>query len=62
VTYTPSLAETILVLASFCNVGLLLLIFGKIFPLIPVWEQKEAQVFAQQVQVGKRTVQALIKE
>ena len=61
-TYTPSVIEITLVVASFCQVGFLLMVFAKLFPLIPVWEAKEGQVLARQIQVGKRSVPALIKE
>ncbi|MBI4498517.1 MAG: polysulfide reductase NrfD [Chloroflexi bacterium] len=62
VTYTPSVTEIVIVVASFAQVGLLVLLFAKLFPLIPVWEAKEGQVLAAEIQIGKRKVPALIKE
>ncbi len=49
-------------LASRAQVWLLLMIFAERFPLIPVWEAKEGQILAREIQVGKRKVPALIKD
>jgi molybdopterin-containing oxidoreductase family membrane subunit len=38
------------------------LVFSKIFPPISVWEEKEGQHFAQQLRVGKRVVNAIVRE
>lgn len=61
-TYFPSLAEIALVLGSFGWVATLLLLFSKAFPLIPLWEAKEGQVFMDEIKVGKRRIPAIIKE
>ncbi len=60
--YEPSLVEIMLVLGSFGIVSLGLLIFTKLFPLIPVWEEKEGQVLQAELQIGKRRVPAIIRE
>lgn len=60
--YTPSLIEALMVLFSFAFVSLGFLTFCKFFPIIPVFEQKEGQVFAEKIQVGRRTVPAVIRE
>jgi molybdopterin-containing oxidoreductase family membrane subunit len=60
--YVPSLVESTIVLASFGMVAMLLIIFAKFAPLVPLWEQKESQVFRAEVQIGDATVQAVIKE
>ena len=61
-TYTPSLVEITVVVASFALVGLGFLMFSKFFPLIPVWEQKEGQVLQEEIRIGKRRVPAIIRE
>ena len=60
--YSPSIVETMFVFGSFALVGILLLIFAKFFPPIPIWEQKEGQIVRAEIQVGRATVQAVIKE
>jgi Ni/Fe-hydrogenase subunit HybB-like protein len=60
--YRPSIVEISVVLGSFALVGFLLLVFSKIFPPISVWEEKEGQHFAQQLRVGKRVVNAIVRE
>jgi Ni/Fe-hydrogenase subunit HybB-like protein len=61
-TYFPGVAEIALVVGSFGWVAMLLMLFSKFFPLIPLWEQKEGQVFRDEIKVGKRTIPAIIKE
>lgn len=60
--YVPSLVEATIVLASFALVAMLLILFAKFFPLVPVWEQKEGQVFKAEVRIGEARVQAIIRE
>ncbi len=60
--YTPTLVEIMLVISSFALVGLGLLIFSKVFPLIPVWEEKEGQILQEEIQIGRRSVPAIIRE
>lgn len=51
-----------LVAGSFGIVALLLLLFSKIFPPIVLWEIKEGDKFAEEIQIGQATVPAIIKE
>ncbi|MBI2885916.1 MAG: polysulfide reductase NrfD [Chloroflexi bacterium] len=60
--YIPSALEIMLVIGSFTLVMLGLLIFSKLFPLIPVWEQKEGQLLREEIQIGRRRVPAIIRE
>ena len=60
--YVPSAVEIMLVVSSFALVMLGVLIFSKLFPLIPVWEAKEGQVLRAEMQIGRRTVPAVIRE
>ena len=42
--------------------SLALLMFSKFFPLIPVWEEKEGQLFREEIKIGRRTVPAIVRE
>ena len=61
-TYRPSPVEITIVAGSFFLVGFLLLMFSKFVPLIPLWEEKEGQKLIDNVQVGRVSVPALVKE
>ncbi len=61
-TYTPSITEIILVASSFALVALGVLLFSKFFPLIPISDQKEGQMFATSIRIGRREVPAAIRE
>ena len=58
-TYHPSIFEITIVLSAFATVFLLLLMFAKVFPLIPLFDVKEGQTLADNVQIGRRSVPAL---
>ena len=61
-TYRPSPIEIMVVAGAIALVALLLLMFSKFFPLIPLWEIKEGQLLKEEIQIGKRTIPALVKE
>ena len=61
-TYRPSPVEMILVAGSFALVLLGMLLFAKFFPIVPLYEQKEAQIFRADLQVGDKTVPAVVRE
>ena len=61
-SYMPSAAEGVFVLGTFCFVGLLLLIFSKFFPLIPLFDIKEGKVLTTEIQVGRVGVPAVYRE
>ena len=58
-TYHPSIFEIIMVIGTFAFVFLMLLLFSKVFPLIPIFDIKEGQVLSDNIQVGRRSVPAL---
>ncbi len=60
--YRPTIIETGLVAGSFGIVVFLLLLFSKFFPPIILWEEKEGQLLAEEVQVGQVRVPAIIRE
>ena len=61
-SYAPSPIEIIFVIGSFALVFLGLLVFSKLFPLIPVADAKEGQALSAQVRVGKVQVPAIFRE
>ncbi len=61
-SYRPSPIEFALLFWSFCWVILLMLLFSKLFPLIPLFESKESQVFTTDVRVGRVNMPAVLRE
>ncbi len=61
-TYMPSWVELTLVLSTFGLVSLLLLLFSRVFPLIPLYDIKEGEFLRTSVQVGRRAVPATFRE
>ena len=61
-TYHPSIIEILMVLMTFAVVGLGFLLFSKFFPLIPLFDVKEAMVGRDEVRIGRRVVPASIRE
>jgi molybdopterin-containing oxidoreductase family membrane subunit len=60
--YYPQPVEWILVAGSFALVSLGVLLFSKLFPIIPLFDIKEGQVLKQEVQIGRVRVPAVIRE
>ena len=60
--YTPSAVEVIIIGATFALVCMLVLLFAKIFPLIPIGDTKEGVVLEDSIQVGKVKVPAIMRE
>ena len=61
-TYHPSLVEILMVAGTFAWVALGMLVFAKVFPLIPLFDIKEGMVFRDEIKIGRRTVAASIRE
>jgi Ni/Fe-hydrogenase subunit HybB-like protein len=61
-SYRPSPVEITVIGGSVALVSFLLLLFSKFFPLIPLWEEKEGQLFIDEIKVGARVVPAIVKE
>ncbi|MDP6401963.1 MAG: polysulfide reductase NrfD, partial [SAR202 cluster bacterium] len=57
-TYHPSLVEILMVASTFAWVALGMLLFSKVFPLIPIFDIKEGMVFRDEVKIGRRTIPA----
>ena len=61
-TYGPSPVEIVIVFGTFCLVSMLMLLFAKVFPLIPIYDVKEGEILKQEIKIGRRTVPAVIRE
>lgn len=61
-TYHPSIIEILIIVGTFALVALGLLLFSKVFPLIPLYDIKEGQVVADEIKIGRRKIPAVIKE
>ena len=61
-TYHPSLIEILMVSAIFAWVALGMLLFSKVFPLIPLFDIKEGMTVRDEIKIGRRTVPASIRE
>ncbi|MBI4201155.1 MAG: polysulfide reductase NrfD [Chloroflexi bacterium] len=58
-TYHPSIVEITIIGAGFALVFMLLLLFAKVFPLIPLFDIKEGQTLSDEIKIGRKTVPAL---
>ena len=58
-TYHPSIGEIIVITGGFAFVFLLLMLFARVFPLIPLFDVKEGQTLSDTIQIGRKKVPAL---
>ncbi len=61
-SYHPSIIEILMVIMTFAWVVLGMLVFTKLFPLIPLFDIKEGVVFRDEIRIGRRVVPASIRE
>ncbi|MDA0676672.1 MAG: polysulfide reductase NrfD [Chloroflexi bacterium] len=61
-SYRPSLVEWSILVWSVAWVTFLMLLFSRFFPLIPLFEQKESQVFVDSIKIGRANVPAILRE
>ena len=61
-SYQPSIIEILMVGMTFAWVILGMLLFSKVFPLIPLFDVKEAMVGREEVKIGRKIVPASIRE
>ncbi|MBI3979143.1 MAG: polysulfide reductase NrfD [Chloroflexi bacterium] len=61
-SYSPTIVEYILTLFGFGLVGFGFLIFSKVFPIIPIFDVKEARTMVTEVIVGEAHVPAVLRE
>ena len=60
--YIPQPAEIIIVAATFAFVTMLMLLFSRIFPLMPLYDIKEGDILKTEIRVGRRIVPATFRE
>ncbi|MBI4213865.1 MAG: polysulfide reductase NrfD [Chloroflexi bacterium] len=60
--YQPQPIEWLLVAFTFAIVSTGILVFSKIFPIIPLFDIKEGQTLRRVVQVGRRTVPGVVRD
>ena len=61
-TYHPSLIEILMVAGTFAWVALGMLLFSRVFPLVPLFDMKEGMVVRDEIKIGRVTVPATIRE
>lgn len=61
-TYAPSVVEYVMTAGAVALVCAGLLLFAKVFPIVPLWDVKEGQVGSVDVQVGRVRVPGAVHE
>ena len=61
-TYHPSIIEILMVAMTFAWVALGMLLFSRVFPLIPLFDIKEGMIVSDEIKIGRRSVPASIHE
>ena len=61
-TYSPSPVEVTIVGGTFALVCVLMLLFSRLVPLIPLYDIKEGYILTTEVQIGRRKVPATFRE
>jgi molybdopterin-containing oxidoreductase family membrane subunit len=61
-TYHPSIVEILMIIGSFAFVSMMVLLFTRFVPLIPVYDIKEGERFKAEIKIGKRLVPATLRD
>ncbi len=61
-TYAPSPVEVVIIIGTFALVSMLMLLFAKVFPLIPLYDVKEGEILRSEIQIGRKKVPAVIRD
>jgi molybdopterin-containing oxidoreductase family membrane subunit len=61
-TYHPSVIEILIVVGTFAFVSMMILLFSKVAPLIPIYDVKEGQILRDTIKIGKVEVPAVRRE
>ena len=61
-SYAPSVVEVIIIGSTFALVSMLVLLFAKLLPLIPIGDIKEGMVLHDEIKIGKVAVPAVMRE
>ena len=60
--YAPSIPEIIIVTATFALVAMLMLLFSRAIPLVPLYDIKEGDILKTEIKIGRRVVPAVYRE
>ena len=60
--YLPQWPEALIVGATFAFVSMLMLLFSRVFPLVPLYDIKEGDILKTEIKIGRRTVPATFRE
>ena len=60
--YLPQWPEALIVGATFAFVTMLMLLFSRVFPLVPLYDIKEGDILKTEIKIGRRTVPATFRE
>ena len=60
--YLPQWPEALIVGATFAFVSMLMLLFSRVFPLVPLYDIKEGDILKTEFKIGRRTVPATFRE
>ena len=61
-TYHPSIVEILFIIGSFAFASMMLLLFGRFVPLVPVYDIKEGERFKYEIKIGKRIIPATLRD
>ncbi|MBM3947800.1 MAG: molybdopterin oxidoreductase [SAR202 cluster bacterium] len=61
-SYHPSIIEILILTATFAWVAMGMLVFAKVFPLVPLFDIKEGMVGRHVIKIGRKIVPASIRE
>jgi molybdopterin-containing oxidoreductase family membrane subunit len=61
-SYHPSIIEIAIVVETFAFVALGMLLFAKVFPLVPLFDVKEGMINRHLIKIGRRVIPATIRE
>ena len=61
-TYRPSIVESLIIGGTFAMVALLMLLFARVLPLIPLYDIKEGDILKTEIRIGRRIVPATFRE
>ncbi len=60
--YRPSPVEITIVFGTFAMVSMLMLLFSRVVPLIPLYDIKESEILRTEIRIGRRIVPAVVRE
>jgi molybdopterin-containing oxidoreductase family membrane subunit len=61
-TYAPSAVEITIIGATFALVAMLMILFARVLPLIPLYDIKEGEILKTEIRIGRRIVPATFRE